>query len=63
VCGIRRLKTGPESCESKFISVRPNKLSDRSKMLIFLEIVHQGLSCKLFFRFSVFSVFHGPVQN
>ena len=30
---------------------------------VFLEIVHQGLSCGFFFKFFVFSPLHGPVEN
>jgi len=53
VCGIRRLKTGPESCEPNLSPYVQNNYRIEVKY-IFLEIVHQGLSCGFFSDFSVF---------
>ena len=62
MCGIRRLKTGPESCETKFISVRPQYLSDRGEICIFRNSSPRAILW-VFFRFFVFPLFHGPVEN
>ena len=52
-------KTWSESCETKFISVRPKYLSDRGKIYIF-RISSPRAFLRIFFRFFVFSLLHGP---
>ena len=55
-------KTRSESCETKFISVRPKYLSDRGKICIFRNSSPSAI-LRIFFRFFVFSLLHGPVEN
>ena len=55
-------KTRSESCETKFISVRPKYLSDRGKIYIFRNSSPRAI-LRIFFRFFVFSLLHGPVEN
>ena len=62
--GVRyqTLKTRSESWETKFVSVRPKYLSDRSKIYIFRNSSPRAI-LRNFFRIFVFSLFHGPVEN
>jgi len=54
--------TGPKSWKTKFTSVRPQNLSDRSKVCIFRNTLPRAILW-IFFRFFVFTLFHGPVEN
>ena len=55
-------KTRSESCETKFISVRPKYLSDRGKIYILRNSSPRAI-LRIFSRFFVFSLLHGPVEN
>ena len=55
-------KTGSESWKTKFISVRPKYLSDRGKIYIFRNSSPKA-TLWISFRFFVFSLLHGPVEN
>ena len=61
MCGTETPKTRSESCETKFISVRPKYLSDRGKIYNFRNSSPRAI-LKIFFRFFVFSLLHGPVE-
>ena len=62
--GVRyqTLKIWSESCKTKIISVRPKYLSDRDKIYIFRNSLPRAILGN-FFRFFVFSLLHGPVEN
>ena len=62
MCGIRRLKPGLRAGKPNLSPYVQNIYRIEVKY-IFLEIVHQGLPCEFFFRFFVFSLLHGPVEN
>ena len=55
-------KSRSESCETKFISVRPKYLSDRGKIYIFRNSSPRTI-LRIFFIFFVFLLLHGPVEN
>ena len=55
-------KNRSESCETKFVSVRPKYLSDRTKIFMFRNSSPRAI-LKTFFRFFVFSLLHGLVEN
>ena len=55
-------KTRSESCETKFISVRPKYLLDRCKIYIFSNNSLRAI-LRIFFRFFIFPLLHGPVEN
>ena len=55
-------KNRSESCENKFVSVRPKYLSDRGKIYIFRNSSPRAI-LRVFFRFFGFSLLHGPVEN
>ena len=55
-------KTRSESCETKFVSVRPKYLSDPGKIYIFKNSSPRAI-LRNFFRFFGFSLLHGPVEN
>ena len=55
-------KIWSESCETKFISVRPKYLSDRGKIYIFRNNSPRA-NLRIFFRFFVFSLLHRPVES
>ena len=55
-------KIWSESCETKFISVRPKYLWDRAKIYIFRNSSPRAI-LRNFFRVFVFLLMHGPVEN
>ena len=55
-------KIWSESCETKFISVRPKYLSDRAKIYIFRNSSPRAI-LRNFLRVFVFLLMHGPVEN
>ena len=61
LCGVRYQtpKIWSESCETKFISLRPKSLSDRGKIYIFRSSSPRAI-LRIFFRFFVFSLLHDP---
>ena len=55
-------KIWSESCETKFISVRPKYLSDRAKIYILRNSSPRAI-LRNFLRVFVFLLMHGPVEN
>ena len=58
----RTLLTRPESWKTKFTSVRPKYLSDRGEICISRNSSSRAILWT-FFRFFVFSLLHGLVEN
>ena len=54
--------TRSESCETKFVSVRPKYLSDRGKINILRNSSPRAI-LRFFFRFFDFLPLHCPVEN